>query len=356
MGNSDHPVDECRQGFWRLSMNALAVGSQVLVVGAGAWGTTLAMIADRAGCAVTLVSRDESTVRAMKDRRRHPRSLPDIEIPASINVAGVNRLPGMQPTLTILAIPVQGLRLAVGKMPPELFGGVIVSAAKGIEVGSMQTPLGILGETLSSLDSDHFVALSGPNLAMEIARGYPATTVAACRSRTNALLVQHLLSSDTFRVYTSSDTVGVEMGGALKNIIAIGAGIADGLEAGQNAKAAFMTRGIAEIARLGVACGADPMTFAGLSGIGDLIATCGSTLSRNHTLGRELAAGRTLESIVANMSETAEGVETTRAAYHLAHRLGIDAPIIRGMYGVLFEGASPIAAAADLMTRDRTSE
>lgn len=337
-------------------MNDRAAKSHVFVFGAGAWGTTLALVADRAGNTVTLVSRDESTVRFLTDQRRHPRSLPGIEIPDSIEIAHSHHVPVIRADLTILAIPVQLLRLAVESTLAAMIDTVLVSAAKGIEVGTMRTPLEILKVARADLDPDRFVALSGPNLALEIAQGHPATAVAASRSPSSAQTVQRLLSSETFRVYTNSDTVGVEIGGALKNIIAIGAGIADGLGAGQNAKAAFMTRGIAEIARLGVACGADPMTFAGLSGIGDLIATCGSTLSRNHTVGRELATGRKLDEIVAGMSETAEGIETTRAAFHLAERMGVDAPILRGMYGVLFEGVSPVSAAADLMSRDATSE
>lgn len=329
---------------------------RVCVIGAGAWGTTLAMVAHRAGRKVSLFSRSGAVVEQLNMRRQHPTSLPGILLPIEIVVQELRSWNPHQEDLVLLAIPVQQIRLAVGQLPRSLNQTVIVNVGKGIEVGTMLTPMAILEQVIPAVDVDRLAVLSGPNLAPEIARGLPATAVVASRSAGTAMRVQQELASGSFRIYTSSDTIGVEMGGALKNIIAIGAGIADGLEAGHNAKAAFMTRGIAEIARLGIACGADPMTFAGLSGIGDLIATCGSSLSRNHTVGRSLAEGRALDEIVATMSETAEGIETTRAALRLAEILGVDVPIIQGMYSVLFEGVSPVRAAADLMARDPTSE
>jgi glycerol-3-phosphate dehydrogenase (NAD(P)+) len=285
----------------------------------------------------------------------HPRSLPGVVLPSEIEVSTLEELHG-QPNIVILAFPVQQLREAVSQLGPAIGSGLIVSAAKGIEVATLQTPVAILRQVLPGTDPDRIVALSGPNLAGEIASGQPATTVVASASHRHAVMVQNALTSETFRVYTSADVIGVEMGGALKNIVAIGAGIADGLGAGHNAKAAFMTRGIAEITRLGIACGAEPLTFAGLSGIGDLIATCGSTQSRNHTVGRLLAEGRSLGDIVDSMSETAEGIDTTRAAKQLADTLDVDAPIIRGMHAVLFEGVDPQTAAVDLMTREPTAE
>jgi glycerol-3-phosphate dehydrogenase (NAD(P)+) len=285
----------------------------------------------------------------------HPRSLPGVVLPDEIDVSAIDELGG-QPDFVILAFPVQQLRKSASRLEPAIGSGLIVSAAKGIEVETLKTPVSILRQVLPDVDPDRIVALSGPNLAGEIASGQPATTVVASTSSQHAVAVQTALTSDSFRVYTSTDVMGVEMGGALKNIVAIGAGIADGLGAGHNAKAAFMTRGIAEIARLGIACGAEPMTFAGLSGIGDLIATCGSTQSRNHTVGRLLAEGRSLDDIVDSMSETAEGIDTTRAANQLANKLEIDAPIIRGMHAVLFEGVDPRRAAAELMAREPTVE
>ncbi|MEJ7839564.1 MAG: NAD(P)H-dependent glycerol-3-phosphate dehydrogenase [Thermomicrobiales bacterium] len=326
------------------------------MTGAGAWGTTLAMVAHRAGRQVLLLSRSADVVEHLRLRRQHPTSLAGVKIPNEIDVQELRFWIPHADDVVLLAIPVQQLRMAVGELPQSLNQTVIVNVGKGIEVVTMLSPLAILEQVIPDVDVSRLAVLSGPNLALEIARGQPATAVVASRSTETAERIQLELSSASFRIYTGSDTIGVEMGGALKNIIAIGAGIADGLGAGHNAKAAFLTRGIAEIARLGIACGAEPMTFAGLSGIGDLIATCGSTLSRNHTVGRGLAEGHALDEIVAMMSETAEGIETTRAALSLAEQLGVNVPIIRGMHSVLFEGASPVQAAADLMARDPTSE
>jgi glycerol-3-phosphate dehydrogenase (NAD(P)+) len=199
-------------------------------------------------------------------------------------------------------------------------------------------------------------ALSGPNLAKEVAAGKPGATVIAGKSEEACQKAQNLITASTFRVYTNHDLIGVELGGALKNIIALGAGISDGLEAGDNAKGAFMTRGMAEIGRLGVAAGADPLTFLGLAGLGDLVATCASPLSRNRYVGQELAKGHTLTEIRAGMSQVAEGVYTTAAARQMALKYGVEMPITEQLYLLLFENKSPLAAITDLMLREPTSE
>jgi glycerol-3-phosphate dehydrogenase (NAD(P)+) len=214
----------------------------------------------------------------------------------------------------------------------------------------------VLRERLPPGAASRVCALSGPNLAGEVAADKPATTVVAGHDLAAAELARDLLIGPQFRCYTNGDVVGVEMGGALKNIIAIGAGMADGLGAGDNAKAAFMTRGVAEVARLGVAAGANPLTFAGLAGLGDLVATCASPLSRNRRVGAELARGRSLPEIQAGMSQVAEGVFTTRAARELGTRLGVEMPITDQMHAILFEGKSPLAAIADLMRREPKHE
>lgn len=327
----------------------------VTVVGGGAWGTTLAMLAYRAGCRSTLLIRDEGAWRTMRSERRHPHSLPGIVLPEELDISidPESALEGVD--VVILAIPTQKLRGAATGLAGLLRGRIVVSAAKGIEIGTLKRPAEILEETIGGSSAGIF-ALSGPNLAGEIAAGKPATTVVAGGDPDAGKMVQRCLMSESFRVYTSDDVIGVEIGGALKNIIAIGAGIGDGLDAGDNAKAAFMTRGIAEIARLGVAVGAQPLTFAGLSGIGDLIATCSSGLSRNHRVGLGLASGKSLGDVLAAMSEVAEGVDTTRAARELAAREGIEMPIAEQMYRVLFEGKSPIEAVRDLMGREPQGE
>ncbi|MDQ3541973.1 MAG: NAD(P)-dependent glycerol-3-phosphate dehydrogenase, partial [Chloroflexota bacterium] len=252
----------------------------------------------------------------------------------------------------IVALPTQSLRDAIAPYVSQLRDRPLVSAAKGLEQGTLRRPTQILADVLGERHAAPLCALSGPNLASEVALGKPTTTVIAAGAPEIAAAMQRALTSSTFRVYASGDVIGAEMGGALKNIIAIGAGIGDGMEAGDNAKAAFLTRGIAEIARLGVACGADLMTFAGLTGIGDMIATCASPLSRNHRVGQALATGRALPDILESMGEVAEGVPTTEAAHQLGQQLVIELPIIDQMYEVLFRGKSPMEAIETLMERE----
>lgn len=330
--------------------------SRVAVVGGGAWGTTLAMVAERAGTPVTLVVRSEEDARVMRNERRHPRSLPGVTLPNALEISTDIQEVLSTADVVILAIPAQKLRNGVTPIADALRGKLVVSAAKGIEVGTQLLPAAIIQDVLGGTSGSKICALSGPNLAREIADGKPGTTVIASRDLDAATKVQNLLMGPSFRVYTSTDVVGVQMGGALKNIIAIGAGIGDGLNAGDNAKAAFMTRGIVEISRLGVAMGAEILTFAGLSGIGDLIATCSSGLSRNHQVGERLASGLALDDVLAGMSEVAEGVDTTRAAMALATETGVEMPITQQMYRVLFEGMSPVDAVRELMVREPRME
>jgi glycerol-3-phosphate dehydrogenase (NAD(P)+) len=246
-------------------------------------------------------------------------------------------------------------------------GAFLVSASKGLEVDSARRMSEVIAEELAgpaagavqgpgARPGRPIAALSGPNLAGEIARGKPASTVVACPDEGAAAAVQAALMAPWFRVYTSADLVGVELGGALKNVVALGAGMSDGLEAGDNAKAALMTRGLAEIARLGKAAGAEPLTFSGLAGVGDLIATCMSPLSRNRTLGERLARGERLADVQADMRQVAEGVPTTIGALQLARRYDVEMPITSLMHRVLFEGLSPREAGEALMQRDPKRE
>jgi glycerol-3-phosphate dehydrogenase (NAD(P)+) len=326
-----------------------------VVVGGGAWGTTLAMVAARAGSPVTLVVRSDEDARVLREEHRHPRSLPGVKLPEGIDVSTDSSVI-VDADVVILAIPTQRLRTGVVELASWLRGKIVVSAAKGIEVGTLMLPTAIVADVLGDDPATPICALSGPNLAMEIAQGKPGTTVIASLDTGAAAKVQNGLMGPAFRVYTSVDVVGVEMGGALKNIIAIGAGIGDGMHAGDNAKAAFMTRGIVEMSRLGIAHRAEALTFAGLSGIGDLIATCSSGLSRNHQVGVGLASGRSLDEVLSGMSEVAEGVDTTRAAIELAHRSGVEMPIAEQMHDVLFRGKSPVEAVRDLMVREPRME
>lgn len=327
-----------------------------MVVGAGAWGTTLAILAHRAGSDATLLVRNPNLAVELSQTRRHPRKLKDVDIPTNVSVTASPDTALTSGEIVIVAVPIQSLRGVVKAFANRLAGKIVVNAGKGLERRTLLRPTQIISEELAAQSDTPVCALSGPNLAAEVAAGLPATTVVAARDSAPSEAVRDALMSPQFRVYTSRDVIGVEMGGALKNIIAIGAGIGDGLGAGDNAKAAFLTRGIAEIARLGIACGAEPLTFAGLSGIGDLIATCASPLSRNNRVGRELARGRLLPDILREMDEVAEGVPTTEAAHALGQRLGVELPITAQMHGVLFAEKSPVDAVRELMAREPKQE
>ena len=327
---------------------------RVSVLGAGAWGTTLALLVHEAGHEAILVSHWEDAAAFMRRERRHPRSLPGVPIPEGIQFEHTGDHSLGEASVVIIAGPTQRLREAVTDLRTVLATCTILCAAKGLEIASLLRPSQVVASVLGA--GIDIGVLSGPNLSAEIAAGKPSSTVIASADTSVAQRLVHILHSRSFRAYVSGDVIGVEMGGALKNVIAIGAGIADGLGAGDNAKAAFMTRGIAEIARLGVAAGAQPLTFAGLSGIGDLIATCASPLSRNHQVGVGLAAGRTLDDIVTGMTETAEGIATTRAARDLGIALGVELPILEQTYRVMFEGVSPLEALARLMEREPRHE
>lgn len=325
---------------------------RIMVIGAGAWGTTLALVAHRAGRQVTLVAHRSALASHLAMHRTHPTSLPGIVLPAPIHITNDLAAAAGEPDAVIVAVPTQSLREATAPYASELRGKPLVSAAKGLERGTRRRPTQILADVLGVGHTHALCALSGPNLASEVALRKPAATVIASEAPEIAVAMQRALTSPAFRVYTSGDVIGAEMGGALKNIIAIGAGIGDGMEAGENAKAAFLTRGIAEIARLGVACGAELVTFAGLTGVGDVIATCASPLSRNHRVGQALATGLPLADILKSMGEVAEGVPTTEAAHQLGQRLGVELPITDQLYEVLFRGKSPLAAVRTLMERE----
>lgn len=329
---------------------------KLTIVGSGAWGTALAIAAHRAGTETTLVARNNLVFAGLRANRKHPHSLPGIEIPSGIELSRDTSGDILKSEVVLLVIPTQKLRAALAPLARDLRGKIVVTASKGIEIGTSMLPTQILEDVIGKHEDTPIGVLSGPNLAMEIAQGKPGTTVIASHILKAAEKVQAMFMSETFRVYTSGDVTGVQFGGALKNIIAIGAGIGDGLGAGDNAKAAFITRGIAEIARLGMHFGAEPLTFAGLSGIGDLICTCSSTLSRNHHVGAEIASGKSLAEILAAMTETAEGVDTTRATVEMARQNGIEMPIASELYRVLFEEKSPVDAVRDLMIREPRQE
>jgi glycerol-3-phosphate dehydrogenase (NAD(P)+) len=330
---------------------------RALVVGATSWGCTLALQLDRAGAAAVVLCRDPDEAARLDADRENRRLLPGIGLPAGLQFTHDPAIAGSLDAI-ILAVPMQRLRenmdavLALpGALPP------IVSAAKGLELGSHLRASQVIAQELARDGrAAPICALSGPNIAREIALGQPSATVLACADASVIEPLRGMLMTPGFRVYTNDDVVGVELGGALKNIVAIGSGIGDALDAGANGRAAFLTRGLAEMARLGVAEGAQPMTFAGLAGLGDLIATAISPRSRNHFVGEQLGRGIPLAKILDGMVHVAEGVETTRAARTLARRAGVEMPIVEAMYRVLFEGQRPPDAIRDLMTRGAGDE
>lgn len=328
---------------------------RVGVIGPTTWGTTLAVLLAQRGIPVRLGCRTAAEAADLAAGYR-PRRLPPVAFPPALQPTTADVAVGDADAI-ILAVPSQRLRENARHLRGRIGGStILISATKGLELPAAKRMSEVLTEELGAGIDDRIAVLSGPNLAGEIARGLPASAVIAARDPEIARRAQAILTGPTFRVYTQSDPLGVELAGALKNVIAIAAGIGDGLEAGDNAKAGLITRGLAEITRLGVAAGADERTFAGLAGLGDLVATCASRLSRNHTVGERLGRGESLPAILADLGQVAEGVPTTEAACRLARDLGIEVPIAEQLRQVLFEGKPPRRAVSDLMARAPTSE
>ena len=324
------------------------------VVGATTWGATLAIILARRGVSVRLLARTDEEARGLDARREHAR-LPGHRFPPTLALTADPREALAGASVVVVAVPSSHVRAAARGVAGYLGDdAVVVSAAKGIELGTLKRMSEVIAEELPSA---RVCALSGPNLAKEVAAGLPSTTVIASADSGAAEAAQALLNSGAFRVYTNADLVGTELGGVLKNIVALGSGVVHGLGMGDNARAALVNRGLAEMTRLGVAAGASPLTFAGLAGMGDLIATCYSPLSRNHRLGIELGRGKPLDEALAALGgQVAEGVNATRAALDMAARLGVEMPIAQVTGRVLFEGMSPREAAAALMSRAPRAE
>lgn len=333
------------------------MNAKVAVVGTTTWGTTLGILLARSNLPVTLLCRTSEEAEALNSEREHRRFLPGVRFPDGLTVSADVEAELSQVQLIILAVPSDRLRQNIRSIRDYLPANpLVLSVAKGLELPDGKRMSQILEEELPPHHQPGICALSGPNLAWEIVQGLPASTVVAGRDASKTACVQEILMSSTFRVYTSDDLIGVELGGTLKNIIALGAGIADGLKMGDNGKSALITRGLAEITRLGVAAGAQPMTFAGLAGLGDIVATCASPLSRNRYVGEQLAQGRTWPEIRASMDNVAEGVNTTVAALKMAAELNVEMPIAQMTYRVLFEGLPPQKAITELMGRPPRSE
>ncbi len=324
---------------------------KVTVLGTGAWGTALARLLSKGGHEVTLWGHDPNYLQEMARTKRNERYLPGLELPHEwryeANLSGATT----GSACVIVAVPSKAFREVTREL--SAYDGIVVSVTKGIEYETGLTMCGVLRETAPHARA---VALSGPTLALEVARGIPTAIVAASQDAAAAQTAQEIFHRPAFRVYSGSDPLGVELGGALKNVVAIAAGVGDGLGFGDNSKAALITRGIVEIRRLGVACGAQAETFAGLSGLGDLTVTCYSRLSRNRGLGEKLGRGEKLESILANAVAVAEGYPTARSAYKLAQKLKVTTPIIDEVYALLYEGKNPAQAVQDLTHRESKAE
>jgi len=323
---------------------------RVALIGCGGWGTALALLLDKIGHSTTIWGVEHAYVEQMRRTRLNPRYLPEVPIPESLALTSDMAACVRASDVVIVATPTIYMRSVCERLAPHVKADhLVVNVAKGIEEHTLLTGSQIVTDVCAEATS--VAGLYGPSHAEEVVRGMPTTVVATSRCPDAARTVQQLIMCPTFRVYTNTDVVGVEIGAALKNVIAIAAGACDGFGLGDNAKSALLTRGLAEIARLGVAMGARPATFAGLTGLGDLITTCVSPYGRNRAVGMRIARGETLEQILATMDQVAEGIRTTRSACELADRHGVEMPITREVHAVLFEGKSARAAISDLMQR-----
>ncbi|MBV9230508.1 MAG: NAD(P)-dependent glycerol-3-phosphate dehydrogenase [Chloroflexi bacterium] len=330
--------------------------ASVGIIGSGAWGTTLALLLAKKGIATTLWEHQPARAADMQQHRENTLFLPGFHFPSTLQVTSDSREAVQEKEVLLLVTPSQRMRENMRQLAPYIGKEtLLVTASKGIEISSLKRMTEVIAEELPDA-APRIAALSGPNISREVAEEKPTAAVVAAAEHNVAVRIRDLLTAAYFRVYTTSDVIGVELGGALKNIIAIGAGFNDGMGYGENAKAAFITRGLAEISRLGIAAGANPLTFAGLAGIGDLIATCASPLSRNQQLGRRLAAGEKLDDILKSTRTVAEGVSTTKAALQLATRYNVEMPITKQLSLVLFEGLDPRKAVPELMMRDPKGE
>ncbi|MGW4033655.1 NAD(P)H-dependent glycerol-3-phosphate dehydrogenase [Streptomyces sp. NPDC004838] len=330
--------------------------AKAAVFGTGSWGTAFGMVLADAGCEVTLWGRRAELVEAVNTTRTNPDYLPGIELPPQLRATTdpAEALDGAD--FTVLAVPSQTLRGNLAAWAPKLPAGtVLVSLMKGVELGTAKRMSEVV-EEVAQVPADRVAVVTGPNLAKEIAQRRPAASVVACRDEAVARRLQSACHTQYFRPYTNTDVVGCELGGAVKNVIGLAVGIADGMGLGDNAKGSLITRGLAETTRLGLAMGADPLTFSGLAGLGDLVATCSSPLSRNHTFGVNLGKGMTLQETIAVTRQTAEGVKSCQSVLDLARRHGIDMPITETVVGIVHEGKPPVVALRELMSRSAKPE
>jgi glycerol-3-phosphate dehydrogenase (NAD(P)+) len=329
---------------------------RVSVIGAGSWGTAVANLVG-AKQPVMLWARREALSRAVNERRENSDYLPGYELAANITASSDLSKAVADAEAIVMGVPSHGYRAVLEALQGEIASDLpVISLAKGVEQESLMRMTEVTADVLPDHDPDRIGVLTGPNLAKEIAAGQPAATVIAMKDTAAATALQHVFMSSRFRVYTNDDVIGSEAAGALKNVMAIAAGMAHGLGFGDNTMATLITRALAELTRLGVAMGGRPLTFAGLAGMGDLIATCMSSQSRNHTVGYGLGQGKKLDDIIEEMNQVAEGVKSTPGILALADRHGIEMPIATQVARVLYEGAEPLEAVSNLMAREAKPE
>ncbi len=328
------------------------MSAKISVLGAGSWGTALAILLSSKYDDVILWEFRPDVAAELAETRENKLMLPGVPIPEKIKITSDFEESATRRDVLVLAVPSHIMRQVAERLRDVDFGkAILVSVAKGIENETLLRMSQVIQQVLPDLPPTQMAVLSGPSHAEEVVRKIPTTVVSASRDLKTAQEVQRIFMTPNFRVYASEDLIGVELGGSLKNIIAIGAGISDGVGYGDNTKAALMTRGLVEITRLGTAMGANPMTFAGLSGMGDLIVTCMSRHSRNRYLGEQIGKGKTLQQVLDEMVMVAEGVRTTRSAHDLAQKYGVEMPITEQVYKVLFEDKPPREAVIELMER-----
>lgn len=326
---------------------------KVGLLGGGSWGTTVASLTAR-NCPTTIWARSQQTVDDINNHHRNEKYLPGAKLPDSLKAANDIKSTVADADVIVMGVPAQHCRQVLRDARPYIRPWVpVISLSKGLEMGTMMRMTEVIEQELPGHPAG---VLTGPNLAKEIAAGQAAASVIAMVDDTIAKRLQKVFSTGLFRVYTNTDVVGCELGGALKNVIAIACGMGDGADAGDNTRSAIITRGLAELTRLGVAMGGEPATFAGLAGMGDLVATCSSTKSRNRYVGFNLGKGRKIDDIIAEMAEVAEGVKTTKVVMELAKANGIDMPIASEVYKVLYEGNTVNDAFKGLLRYDVGSE
>ncbi|MBW1727094.1 MAG: NAD(P)-dependent glycerol-3-phosphate dehydrogenase [Deltaproteobacteria bacterium] len=336
-----------------MDVGAVKIG----VVGAGSWGTALADLLGLKGFKVDLWVFEKEVKEQIQDYRENKVFLPGFSLSANIFPSNDISEVVSKKDLVLIVVPSHVMRETAQNIRGHISTGtIIVSASKGIENKTHLTMSGVLKETLPEITDNFFAVLSGPSFAREVANKFPTVISVGSKDQKIAGYIQHLFATPYFRVYTNNDIIGLELGGAVKNVIAIAAGIMDGLGLGLNTRAALITRGLTEMRRLGLKLGADPRTFAGIAGIGDLVLTCTGNISRNHTVGKKIGGGMKLKEILSEMRMVAEGVKTAKSVYNLSRRLGVEMPISNEVYHILYDDVSPREALHRLMTRDLKHE